>query len=379
MRKSKVLSMCQKESAILRIGTYPTLEHRGMGYHSYKIGNHVGFNTIYLAPKNNGERLPEMDGVKLVEHYFFMEPRPKNAKLLTTINFLLKRLSSILIFSLKGIILFHKNNCEIVHIHSPMFMLIALYSKLMRKRAYITFHGTDFYRIENSKMYKFFGRFLNGAFAISPAMLDKLRSIHGNNRVKQVYNGVEHDIYQNEHKHRNQSFLAVGTLKNEKGFDILIEAFKIFLGSSSDHKDFTLKIAGDGPLKTELEDLIIKNGLNDNVEMLGHVDTENLLSLYNISEIFVLSSISEGFPKVLLEAASCGCKIVATDVGSVSEIFSNYPLICKPNDKLALADALSSSIEISYDMLVSSYQKALNKYTWDNVSTAYFKVYEEDK
>jgi len=113
--------------------------------------------------------------------------------------------------------------------------------------------------------------------------------------------------------------------------------------------------------------------------MLGHVDTENLVSLYNISEIFVLSSISEGFPKVLLEAASCGCKIVATDVGSVSEIFSNYPLICKPNDKLALADALSSSIEISYDMLVSSYQKALNKYTWDNVSTAYFKVYEEDK
>ena len=258
-------------------------------------------------------------------------------------------------------------------------MLIALYSKLMRKRAYITFHGTDFYRIENSKMYKFFGRFLNGAFAISPAMIGKLRLVHGNSRVRQVYNGVDHDIYQNKNKYRNQSFLAVGTLKNEKGFDILIEAFKIFIDSSTEHKNFTLKIAGDGPLRNELEDIILKNNLNDSVEILGHVDTESLVSLYNKSEVFVLSSISEGFPKVLLEAASCGCKIIATDVGSVSEIFSDYPLICKPNNKVALADALSSSIKISYDKLASSYQKALDKYTWDNVSASYFKVYEEGK
>ena len=379
MGKSKDLNMWQSKRAILRVGTYPTIERRGMGYHSYKIGNHIGFNTVFLAPKDNGQRLPEIEGVNLVEKDFYMVPRPKSAKLFTKINFLVKRLFSICMFSLQGIILFHQNRCEIVHIHSPMFILIALYAKLMRKRAYITFHGTDFYRIENSKLYKFFGRFLNGAFAISPAMIKKLRSVHGDGRVRQVSNGVEHDIYQNKNKYRYRSFLAVGTLKDEKGFDILIEAFKIFLDSDSANENFTLKIAGDGPLRSALEDIIDRYNLNASVEILGHVDTEKLVLLYNESEVFVLSSISEGFPKVLLEAASCGCKVVATDVGSVAEIFQDYPLICKPNNKQALADALSSSVVTSYGTLVSSYQNALNKYTWDNVSATYFKVYGEDR
>ena len=379
MSKSKDLNLCQSKRVILRVGTYPTRERRGMGYHSYKIGNQIGFNTIFLAPKDNGQRLPELDGVKLVERHFYMVPRPKNAKLLTKIIFLAKRLSSVFIFSLQGIVLFHKNRCEIVHIHSPMFILIAIYSKLMQKKAYITFHGTDFYRIENSNLYKFFGRFLNGAFAISPAMLKKLRSVHGDDRVKQVSNGIEHDIYQNRNKNREHSFLAVGTLKDEKGFDILIEAFKILLDSDLSYQKFTLKIVGDGPLRKELEDIIEINKLNESVKILGYVDTEKLVTLYNNSEVFVLSSISEGFPKVLLEAASCGCKVVATNVGSVSEIFQDYPLICKPNNKQALADALSSSIHISYDKLVGIYQNALNKYTWDNVSADYFKVYGEDQ
>jgi glycosyltransferase involved in cell wall biosynthesis len=377
MKKSKDLRIIQDKLTILRVGTYPTKERRGMGYHSYKIGNQIGFNTIFMTPKDNGQRLPEMKGVSLVEQDFYMVSRPKSAKLHTRISFFLKRLFSIFIFSFQGIILFHKNHCEIVHIHSPMFILIALYAKLMRKRAYITFHGTDFYRIENSKLYKFFGRFLDGAFAISPAMIKKLKSVHGDNSVKQVFNGVDHDIFSNKNKYRNRSFLAVGTLKEEKGFDILIEAFKVFLDSSSANKDFTLKIAGDGPLRKTLQGIINRNNLNANIEILGHVDTEKLVLLYNESEIFVLSSISEGFPKVLLEAASCGCKIVATDVGSISEIFEDYPLICKPNNKQALADALLSSVITSYCKLDGSYQNALNKYTWHNVSAAYFKVYME--
>lgn len=378
MKKSKDLKIIQDKQTILRVGTYPTKERRGMGYHSYKIGNQIGFNTIFMTPKDKGQRLPEVKGVSLVEQDFYMVSRPKSAKLHIQIRFFLKRLFSIFIFSFQGIILFHKDRCEIVHIHSPMFIFIALYAKLMRKRAYITFHGTDFYRIENSKLYKFFGQFLDGAFAISPAMIKKLKSVHGDSSVKQVYNGVDHDIYSNKNKLRNRSFLAVGTLKDEKGFDILIEAFKIFLDSSSANKDFTLKIAGDGPLRKTLQGIINRHNLNANVEILGHVDTEKLVLLYNESETFVLSSISEGFPKVLLEAASCGCKIVATDVGSISEIFEDYPLICKPNNKQALADALSSSVIISYDTLDSCYQNALNKYTWHNVSAAYFRVYREN-
>lgn len=367
------------ERAILRVGTYPTNQRRGMGYHSYKIGNHAGYRTIFLTPKESGRRLSPPNGVTIIEKSFHTTPRPKAGGFISNVTFLLTRIVSILLFSVWGLVLLHRHRCEIIHIHSPMFMLIALYAKLLRKRAYITFHGTDFYRIENSKVYSYFGRRLDGAFAISPTMIEKLKSIHGNQRVWQVSNGIDRDIYVNKNERRRRSILAVGSLKDEKGFDFLIEAFKVFNRSRPQNSSYILNIAGEGPRRSELQETIHKSRLTNRINLLGHCDLHQLVSLYNESEVFVLSSVTEGFPKVLLEAASCGCKVVATDVGSVAQIFQDYPLVCEPRNIEALSDALTMSISTDHNALLEAYQSILAKFTWESVSATYFGVYGDLK
>lgn len=102
------------------------------------------------------------------------------------------------------------------------------------------------------------------------------------------------------------TIVAAGHLQPWKGFADLIRAFRRL-----DRREVRMIILGDGPLRTELEDLISSYDLEGRIEITGFVD--NPLSYFGKSEIFVLSSLVEGMPNVLLEAMACGCTPVATD------------------------------------------------------------------
>ncbi|EIJ0948659.1 glycosyltransferase family 4 protein, partial [Vibrio vulnificus] len=85
------------------------------------------------------------------------------------------------------------------------------------------------------------------------------------------------------------------------------------------------KILGDGVLRTELENLVERKKLNDNVEFLGYVsDNEIIHSLLLSSDFLILPSLSEGSPKVLLEAMSYGVIPFGTEsTGSISDILGH--------------------------------------------------------
>jgi glycosyltransferase involved in cell wall biosynthesis len=101
--------------------------------------------------------------------------------------------------------------------------------------------------------------------------------------------------------------VAAGRLAPWKGFADLIRAMKEFSG----RRQARLLILGDGPLRPELEALIIELGLSDVVSLLGYV--ENPLKYFARADVFVLSSHVEGLPNVLVEAMMCGCTPVSTD------------------------------------------------------------------
>ncbi|RLT20789.1 MAG: glycosyltransferase, partial [Planctomycetota bacterium] len=101
--------------------------------------------------------------------------------------------------------------------------------------------------------------------------------------------------------------VAAGRLAPWKGFPDLIRAVKELSG----RKQARLLILGDGPLRPELEALIIELGLSDVVSLLGYV--ENPLKYFKRADVFVLSSHVEGLPNVLIEAMMCGCTPVSTD------------------------------------------------------------------
>ena len=117
--------------------------------------------------------------------------------------------------------------------------------------------------------------------------------------------------------HRGKYILGVGRLSKQKRFDVLIKAFHHL-----NTKDYKLVILGEGNQRKELERLIKDFGLTDSVIMPGFVS--NPYSWYKSASLFVLSSDSEGFGNVVVEALACGTPVISTDCGPVNEILKGY-------------------------------------------------------
>lgn len=108
-----------------------------------------------------------------------------------------------------------------------------------------------------------------------------------------------------------KTVLAVGRLHEQKGFDMLLEAWNnVQRDNVQCTKDWTLRIVGEGPQRAALEQQIKDLHLS-NVVLAGRV--ENVVEEYDAASLFVLSSRYEGFSLVLLEAMWCGVPCVSFD------------------------------------------------------------------
>lgn len=100
------------------------------------------------------------------------------------------------------------------------------------------------------------------------------------------------------------------------------------------HNDVDLLIVGDGEERKSLEKLSAFLGIKEKVKFIGFRNRKELLELYNIADLFVLASYSEGLPRALIEAMGCGCIPLVTNVGElatlhIANLFSSYPIrIC---------------------------------------------------
>ncbi|MDN6233351.1 MAG: glycosyltransferase [Staphylococcus simulans] len=103
--------------------------------------------------------------------------------------------------------------------------------------------------------------------------------------------------------------MAMGRLSPEKGFDILIEGFKDAVKENPTAK---LYILGEGPLRSNLEQLIRKLQLEDNVFLVGQ--KRNPFNIMKQCDVFALTSHYEGQSMVLLEALTVGVNVLASNI-----------------------------------------------------------------
>lgn len=112
--------------------------------------------------------------------------------------------------------------------------------------------------------------------------------------------------------------LTVCRLDRYKGVDVLLGAIE-----KLQNNRLRVLVVGDGEERKALKQFSTELGISNNVVFLGSRNREDLLELYNLSDIFVLASYSEGLPRVILEAMACGCLPIATNVGSISAVIVN--------------------------------------------------------
>jgi glycosyltransferase involved in cell wall biosynthesis len=113
----------------------------------------------------------------------------------------------------------------------------------------------------------------------------------------------------------NPCVLHIGGFTFEKNHMGLLSIFEKF---RQRYPDAILTLVGDGPLRKEIEDLVVKRRLKKNVVFLGY--QHNPSRYFKSAKCLVLPSIIEGLPSVILEAFQCRVPVVAYAVGGVSEI-----------------------------------------------------------
>jgi colanic acid/amylovoran biosynthesis glycosyltransferase len=141
------------------------------------------------------------------------------------------------------------------------------------------------------------------------------------------------------HKDSSQRLLYVGRLAVVKGLPILLESLAILQRS---HPDILLTVVGDGPDRSQLEQMTEQLGLSGNVKFVGYQSQAEVRKYMQETDIFVMSSFAEGVPVVLMEAMAASVPVIATQIAGVSELVENNinGYLVPPGDTISLADRI---------------------------------------
>lgn len=163
-------------------------------------------------------------------------------------------------------------------------------------------------------------------------------------KLRCIHNWIDMDVpHSDAYAAQSKRILSAGRFTEEKGFDMLVEAFAPV---AAKHPDWHLDIYGDGVLMPRIRGLVEQYGLAENVHLMGM--RRDLAARYGEYAMYVLPSYREGLPMVLLEAKANRLPIVSFDVMTgPREIVRDGVdgILVAPQDTRALGEAMCALIE----------------------------------
>ena len=176
---------------------------------------------------------------------------------------------------------------------------------------------------------------------------------------------------------KNRYILCVAELREYKAIDVLLHAGKPLL---TNDRSLRLVLAGDGPLRGELEGLASSLGISDQTVFLGTQGPEEIVRLLQGCETMVLPSRMEPFGIVLIEAMACKTPVVATTVGGIPEIVDNEitGILVPPEDPQALTEGLRRVLtdrDLRKTIAENGYSRVLERFCSTHTGAAYEKAF----
>lgn len=222
------------------------------------------------------------------------------------------------------------NSFDVVHTHSSKTGLLGRVAAKCSgtKRIIHTVHGFSFPASKN-KLSKFIFYFMEWLAKFCTHELLVLNKTDYNIATKQlrydpdsvtlVPNGINTEKFApNDNINLNLRIVMVGRLWEQKNPMCLAKAAKLL---TDKYNDIEIDFIGDGELRNNLQDYIVKHNLSDKVKILGWSSSvESLLPYY---DVFVLPSLWEGMPLAILEAQACGLPAVVSNIPGNSDLIEN--------------------------------------------------------
>jgi len=278
---------------------------------------------------------------------------------------------------------------EILHVHCATG--ISFY----RSSAYIIYsvinwnckvvlhiHGSDFddflekSSIIEEKYIRYVFRCTDGIITLSENWKNLVSEYCSLDTISILPNAVDVDNYDPEIAPTDTNLVFISHLTERKGVNELVESIHSLDKETLEH--FTIKIAGNGPLKQKIESLESNSA---NIEYLGYVSEERKIKLLNQGSVFVLPSHAEGLPFAILEAMAGGNAIISTTVGSIPEVINDEQgVLVSPASSGELKSAiedLARSPEDIESMSRTNLEQAKKNYSWDSVKQDLISIYSK--
>ncbi|RFU69551.1 glycosyltransferase [Peribacillus saganii] len=281
---------------------------------------------------------------------------------------------------------------DIVHSHGPRANLFLSFIKAKISAVWVTTIHSDptldfmkrgikgyvFTKLNLSTLNK-----IDFFFAVSERFKENLMKFGiPSEKIQTIYNGIDFSepLEPNQKirqelglKHSDFVMAMVARLHPIKGHDIVLQALK-----QMDKPDVHLLLVGDGPIRSEIEQMVSNLGLNKQVHFLGFRKDVN--EIYSNSDVALLASQSESFPLALLEAANQKLPVITTDVGGVRQLVSDphYGWVVEVNNENQYLNAMREAYDLNEKCELASqgellYKHAVQHFSLENL----YKLIEE--
>lgn len=207
-------------------------------------------------------------------------------------------------------------------------------------------------------------------------------------KIEVVHNGIDTDSLNDGYVYDNSTYKYLEAMK-EDGCTVVstITRFTIQKGLTffiraaakaiSRYDKLLFLFAGDGDQRDELIELAADLGISDKIIFTGFVRGKQWRDAYSVSDIFVMSSVSEPFGLTALEAAHHGNALILTNQSGVSEVLTNiFRYDFWDEDKLAdQIVSIAASESLKYQ-LQQDVMREYNRISWHDVAVKCITIYE---
>jgi len=293
--------------------------------------------------------------------------------------------------AVKRIIRKNSIDFDLIHAH---FIWSAGYVGAKLKQLYniplvITAHGYDIYDLPfrdddwESKIEYVLNQ-ADHVITVSNSNLDCISKLKVQTPTSVIPNGYREELFYPQDKFgcRKQLglpieakiILSVGNLVPVKGHKYLIDAMAKVV---KQNKNVLCLIIGSGISRYKLKRQIRRLGLQQKVLLLERKPHNKIPLWMNACDLFVLPSLAEGNPTVLVECLATGTSFIGTKIGGIPEIVSSvdYGLLCEPSDSNALADNILIAFERNWEE--RNILDHSRSFTWENISKQIADVYSD--